>query len=114
MEQARCEAIGANQMPGVKQNLNEVMAEKCRRLGYDKMQTREDANLADALHFHVRRHLTGEDIPGSAQKLNNQWKEYFTKALPTDFLDTLKNNIDNQAAYADLSPQRPRTFWFDL
>ena len=46
LEQARCEAIGANQMAGVRDNLNDLLQEKGARLGYDKLQTRSDTHTA--------------------------------------------------------------------
>ena len=41
LEQARCESLGANAMRGVAKNLGATLEEKCRRLGYQNLQSRE-------------------------------------------------------------------------
>jgi cobaltochelatase CobT len=103
MEQARCEAIGASQMEGVKQNLNDVLDEKCKRLGYHKLETREDSNMADALHAYTRMLLTCEEPPPSAKRLLNEWSSWIEEKLgDTDFKD-LKNHLHDQEQYAHLS-----------
>jgi len=103
MEQARCESIGANQMGGVKQNLNDVLNEKCKRLGYDKMQQRDDANLADALHVYLRHKLTDEAIPPAAKKLMKHWDDFFNQSLSDDVISNLKDTLNDQAQYAKFS-----------
>ncbi|MEM9469424.1 MAG: cobaltochelatase subunit CobT [Pseudomonadota bacterium] len=103
MEQARCEAIGANEMPGVLHNLNEVLNDKCGRLGYQRLQNRDDSNIADAMHALTRVALTGEDIPENAQKLFEKWQPWFDKHSADDVFQNLKDNIHDQEAYASLS-----------
>ncbi len=100
LEQARVEAIGMNQMPGVAQNLNKVLDEKCRRLGYASLKQRDDTTIADALHILARHALTDEDIPESAQKIVSLWQPYIHEKLGTDGLQTLKQTIGDQAAFA--------------
>ncbi|HEY0901015.1 MAG TPA: cobaltochelatase subunit CobT, partial [Micavibrio sp.] len=50
LEQARVESIGARAMRGVAQNLNAALEEKCHRLEYHLINSRDDTNMADALH----------------------------------------------------------------
>lgn len=103
MEQARCEAIGANQMPGVKDNLNQVLSEKCERLGYTKLQEREDSNIADAIHAYARTKLTDETPPDSSQELLEQWTPWIEEKLGKQTFDDLKPLMNDQGAYARLS-----------
>ena len=107
LEQARCEAIGANQMPGVKDNLNKTLSEKCDRLGYTRLQSREDSNIADAIHAYARVTLTGEEPPESATALLKQWKPWIEKKLgqgkDRQKFEDLKPLLDDQGAYARLS-----------
>ena len=84
LEQARVEALGANQMAGVKDNLNQTLNEKCERLGYHKLQNREDCNIADALHALARTTFTNEVVPPHAQKLIDFWQPHIEKKLGTD------------------------------
>lgn len=100
MEQARCEAIGASQMEGVKKNLNEVLGDKCKRLGYHKIESREDSNIADAIHAYTRVQLTGEKPPAAAKKLLKQWTPWIEEKLDPDHLETLKSQIHDQEKFA--------------
>lgn len=100
-EQARCEAIGALQMPGVLHNLNETLNDKCARLGYTRLQSREDSNIGDALHALTRIALTGEAAPENAKTLIKKWQPWLEEKLGDDSLQKLKENIHDQEAYAD-------------
>lgn len=100
LEQARCEAIGANQMIGVKENLAQALAEKCERLGYRKLQSREDSNIADALHVYARTKLTDEPVPESAQKLMKEWQPWIEDKLGDNKFEDLKPLLNDQGAYA--------------
>ena len=84
LEQARCEAIGANQMPGVKENLNQTLNEKCDRLGYTKIQNREDSNIADAMHACARMAFTDEPVPENTKQLAKLWEPYIEEKLGSD------------------------------
>jgi cobaltochelatase CobT len=103
LEQARCEALGANRMVGVKENLSQALAEKCERLGYRKLQNREDSNIADALHVYARTKLTGEPVPESAQTLLEKWKPWIEDRLGAQTFEDLKPLLNDQGAYARLS-----------
>jgi cobaltochelatase CobT len=103
LEQARVEAIGANQMPGVRDNLNRTLNEKCERLGYTHLQNREDSNMADALHAYARTQLTGEDIPANAKTLLKKWTPWIEEKLGDQKISDLKNLLNDQGAYARAS-----------
>ncbi len=103
MEQARYEAVGMNQMEGVKQNLGKVLGEKFRRLGYEKLSGREDSNMADALHALARMTLTGEKLPKNAQVLIDLWKPYVSDKLGGNGLEKLIPLLNDQKAYAKAS-----------
>ncbi|MEM6811923.1 MAG: cobaltochelatase subunit CobT [Pseudomonadota bacterium] len=103
LEQARCEALGANDMLGIHENLNRTLEEKCARLGLDKAKSLDDCNIADALYVYVRTQLTGEDVPPSAKKLMKLWEPSLKEKLPDDFFSSVKNNLADQESYAHLS-----------
>lgn len=100
LEQARVEAAGMNQMAGVAHNLNATLDEKMKRLGYATLQGREDAALPDALHALARFAMTGEPIPESAKKLVSHWQPYIEDKLGASSLNTLKQSIGDQQAFA--------------
>ncbi len=103
LEQARYEALGASQMPGVGKNLNAVLGDKFKRLGYGGLQERGDANMADALHALARFELTGEKIPENAETLVALWKPWIDEKLGEHGFAKLKPLLDNQKEYAKAS-----------
>ena len=105
LEQARCEALGAQAMAGVGKNLHAVLDDKCRRLGYDTLSSRDDSNIADAMHVLARLALTGEDVPASAKGLMAAWAPWLEDKLGKDGLDKLKPVLKDQQAFADATRQ---------
>ena len=102
LEQARCEALGFQSMAGVGHNLNAVLAEKCRRGGFDNISDREQIDLADALHVLARLALTGETPPETTQKLLKLWQPLIDDGFS---LETLKDAVHDQERYAALSKE---------
>ncbi|MEM6780433.1 MAG: cobaltochelatase subunit CobT [Pseudomonadota bacterium] len=100
LEQARCEALGARSMVGVGQNLNAVLDEKCKRLGYQNLRDKDDSNVADALHVLARFALTGEDAPDSAKPLIREWQPWVDAKLGQEGFEKLKPFLDDQDAFA--------------
>ncbi len=105
LEQARCEAIGSAQMSGVAQNLNAVLEEKCLKLGYDDVSTREETNIADALHVLARQALTGEEPPPAARAMADLWRPWVEEKLGPEGLDALKPSVDDQQVFSELAKQ---------
>jgi cobaltochelatase CobT len=99
VEQARCEAIGANQMSGMAKNLTAALEQRYSARGYDRITSREEAPLAEAVAMIVRERLTGEAPPPSAQKLVEQWRPWIEEKAGSD-LERLHDLIDDQAAFA--------------
>lgn len=100
LEQARCEALGANHLRGVAQNLNMVLEEKCHRLGYQDISSRDDTNMAEALHVMARLALTGEPVPPSAQELVAQWSPWIEDHLGPQGFESLKPYLDDQKSFS--------------
>lgn len=103
LEQARTESIGALQMEGVKINLNKTLNEKCEQLGYEKIQNREDSNIADAIHACARIALTQEPIPANAKQLVEKWTPWINEQLGDEGFKSLKPLLENQQAFAKAS-----------
>jgi cobaltochelatase CobT len=104
LEQARVEALGYRSMNGVANNLNAVLAEKCRRAGFEHMTLREQAALPDAIHVLTRMALTGEEIPAAAQTLVKLWQPWLKKKLGKDIKDYFSgDDLRDQAAFAKLA-----------
>ncbi len=101
LEQARCEAIGYQEMKGVGANLTAVLEEKCKRAGFQNLSNREQVDLGEALHVISRVMLTGEEPPPSAQKLMQLWKPIIDTQLKDANFESLKHVLNDQAAFAD-------------
>jgi cobaltochelatase CobT len=74
-EKARVEAIGARAMEGVKHNLEAALIERCEKKGFQRMEDRQHAPMADALELILREKLTGARPPTQAQGVVALWRE---------------------------------------
>ena len=102
VEQARIEAIGANALGGVRQNLAQVLESNIERRGLNRITERASAPMADVVGLLVRERLTGDAPPEGAKGMVDFFRaEVEGKAGKT--LDKLIDNIDNQAAFQKLS-----------
>jgi cobaltochelatase CobT len=99
VEQTRCEAIGANQMMGMAQNLGAALEARAVARGYDRITTREEAPLAEAVAMMVREQLTGETPPASMQNMVNLWRPWITEKAGND-IARLGSLIEDQNAFA--------------
>ncbi len=99
-EQARYEALGANAMQGVADNLDAVVTAEAHRAGRpDPGKDDGKAEIASALRLMLRERLTGRPVPAAAAGLVERWKGTFRFAPGRSF-DTLVTLIDDQAAFA--------------
>jgi cobaltochelatase CobT len=102
VEQARVEAIGANAMPGVAQNLTAVLEEKCRTRGYARVREKSEAPLAEVVGLMVRERLTGALPPESARNMVEMWRGWIEEKAGKD-LSELDRVIGDQHAFARLA-----------
>ncbi len=112
LEQARCEALGARHMDGVRANMNAVLAEKCKRNGFDKVTTRDEAFTAAALHIAVRLSLSGETVPKSAQVLVDTWSPWIEKTLGKPIHQYFGNDL-RQGIFAKTAQEFLTALGFD-
>lgn len=99
VEQARVEAIGANKMTGMADNLDAMILDRCHRLGLEEARERNDAPLEEALALIVREKLTGKTPPKNVDQFINLWRPWIeTKA--NDELNQLADNFEDQHAFA--------------
>jgi len=101
-EQARVEAIGANRMAGVSQNLDAMLEERCRARGYANVQQPGEGALPDVIGMLVRERLTGKAPPKSAADMVDVLRKWVEEKGGED-LTQLAQRIDDQAGFARLS-----------
>ena len=104
MENARCEAVGARDMPGTLGNIDAKIANEAMRRGYGEITDQNDAPLSEAAGYLVRQLATGRDLPADAQNVLDLWKGFFQdKAGAT--LDSLQDMLADQADFARFTRQ---------
>jgi cobaltochelatase CobT len=99
LEQARIEAIGANALGGVRDNLAAVLEHNLQRKGMDHLIDPAAAPMADILALIARERLTGSPPPPAAQALVDAFRQQVEAKAGPD-LDRLLNNLEDQRAFA--------------
>ncbi len=104
VEQARCEALGARRMPGVADNLNFILSEKCRNKGLKDVKRMDAAMLPDALSLFVREALTGQPLPADSQPLMDVWRDWLTEMIG-DTVQQLPDIMNSQEDFSAATSQ---------
>ena len=99
METARCEAMGARDMPGTAGNIDAKIAEDARRAGYAEITDRADASLATAAGYLVRHLATGRDLPAGARNVMELWQG-FMEEQAGDALEDVSERLASQQDFA--------------
>ena len=104
METARCEALGARDMPGTAGNIDAKIASETDRVGYRDIKDRSDAPLSDAAGFLIRSLATGRKLPEGAQNVLNLWRDFLeTQAGKT--IENVSNQLEDQSQFAKFARQ---------
>ena len=99
VEDARIEAIGANAMAGMGDNLAAVLEQRYAGKNYAKAKDRADAPLPDAVALLVREAITGRPVPKSAQKIVDLWRPFIEERARGD-IARLKDIEHDQQAFS--------------
>ncbi|WP_438991477.1 cobaltochelatase subunit CobT [Lentibacter sp.] len=99
METARCEAMGARDMPGTAGNIDAKIAEDARRAGYADITDRADASLATAAGYLVRHIATGRDLPAGARNVMELWQG-FMEEQAGEALEDVSERLASQQDFA--------------
>ena len=104
METARCEAMGARDMPGTAGNIDAKIGTEAQRRGYDQIRTASEAPLAAAAGYLVRHLATGRDLPDGAQNVMSLWRG-FIEDQAGGTLTELDERLADQGAFAKFARQ---------
>ena len=104
METARCEAMGARDMPGTAGNIHAKIKHEAMRKGYDQVKQASDAPLSVAAGYLIRHMATGRDLPAGAQNVMQLWQP-FIEQQAGGTLDDLDNILDDQSAFSRFARQ---------
>ncbi|MGI9394498.1 MAG: cobaltochelatase subunit CobT [Boseongicola sp.] len=104
MEVARCEAVGAIDMPGTAGNIDARIADEAMRKGYGQIREASEAPLAAAAGYLVRHLATGRNLPEGAQNVMELWRG-FVEENAGGTLDGLAGVLNDQAEFARFARQ---------
>ena len=104
METARCEAVGARDMPGTLGNIDAKIGAEAERKGYGQIRAASDAPLAQAAGYLVRHLATGRPMPGGAANVMELWRP-FIEQQAGGTLENLDEALADQAAFARFARQ---------
>lgn len=102
IEQARVEAIGANALSGVRENLKAVVDQVWAKKIVNQAEAMANPPMAEVLSLLVRERLTGEPPPPAAKPLVDLFRTEVESKAGAD-LDRLIDAIEDQKAYARIS-----------
>jgi cobaltochelatase CobT len=102
LEQARIEAIGANALAGVRENLAAVWEHSAQRKGMNHLVDPAAAPMADVVALMLRERLTGAPPPIAARTLVDSMREEI-EAKAGAALDRLGEAMDDQKAFGRLA-----------
>ncbi|MBV7397028.1 cobaltochelatase subunit CobT [Mameliella sediminis] len=104
METARCEAMGARDMPGTAGNIDAKIAAEATRRGYGQIRQASEAPLPQAANYLIRHLATGRDLPADAANVMELWRG-FMEDHAGETLDRLDDTLADQAAFAKFARQ---------
>ncbi|WP_282151599.1 cobaltochelatase subunit CobT [Ruegeria atlantica] len=104
MEVARCEAMGARDMPGTASNIDVKIGHEALRRGYDQCKQPADAPLSVAAGYLIRHLATGRDLPPAAENIMNLWRG-FIEEQAGGTLENLQEILSDQAEFAKFARQ---------
>ncbi|MBT8153712.1 cobaltochelatase subunit CobT [Epibacterium ulvae] len=99
METARCEAMGARDMPGTASNIDVKITHEALRRGYDQVKTSAEAPLAVSAGYLIRHLATGRPLPAAAENVMELWRG-FIESQAGETLENLDETLADQSAFA--------------
>ncbi|MGD9866355.1 MAG: cobaltochelatase subunit CobT, partial [Pseudodonghicola sp.] len=104
METARCEAMGARDMPGTASNIDVKIAHEAQRRGYDSIKDASEAPLPVAAGYLIRHLATGRPMPSGAANVMELWRGYIEEQAGAT-LEDLGGKLADQTEFAKFARQ---------
>ncbi|WP_108501055.1 cobaltochelatase subunit CobT [Paracoccus indicus] len=104
METARCEALGARDMPGALSNIDARIGADADKKGYSQISAPADAPLSVAAGYIVRQAATGRPLPPGAQNVADLWRP-FVESQAGGSLSDVNKALADQSSFARLARQ---------
>ncbi|MDD3183415.1 MAG: hypothetical protein PHD48_11525, partial [Alphaproteobacteria bacterium] len=98
LEQARCEALGAQKLAGLGSNIGAYLETQCQQKDFLSAKSQADVPLSDVIHLVAHERLGGQKIPPVAAKAVALWRPVIEDRLAPHFI-RLKNLLHDQQAF---------------
>ncbi|HEY4199080.1 MAG TPA: cobaltochelatase subunit CobT [Devosiaceae bacterium] len=99
LEQARCESLGVVRMPGMGQNIGEMLEDRLFRANFAEVADKGDAPLAEVLGLMLREKIAGVAIPPSGHAIVDLWRQEI-EAKASGSLADLLNRFESQEEFS--------------
>ena len=99
VERARCEAIGARRMIGLRENLAAAHEQRCRDEGFDRVTERSEEDLPEVLGYLAREAFTGQSPPAAARRMVDLARASLERQIGRN-LDRLSDLVEDQDEFA--------------
>ena len=104
METARCESIGAKDMPGTASNIDAKIENEALRQGFADIKEANQAPLPTAAGYLIRHLATGRELPKDAANVMNLWRSFIEEQTDGN-LANLDDNLADQTSFAKFTRQ---------
>jgi len=98
LEEARCNAIGAQHMAGVGANLTALLDERCKQAGFERAGAKADIPLADVMRVLAHHALAQQPLPKAAIHAAEIWRGYIEEKIGAS-LGHLPDLLHDQRAF---------------
>ncbi len=105
LEDARIEAAGTADYPGVASNLAVALTLEAKKQRLDQVTGPADAPMAAALRHLARQRFTGRKTISAAKKTVDAWQAHLEKSLGDDLFSNLVSALNDQKKFAQLAQQ---------
>lgn len=104
VERARCDALGARRMAGVRLNIAAALENRARDEGFDQVTERDETLLAEVIALLAREAFTGDAPPPAARRMVDAFRPWFDATVTRD-LQGLAKLVHDQEAFGRLVRQ---------
>jgi len=101
VERARVEALGANRMRGMADNLTAKCEDEFGHGRFDRISDRNDAPISSALELLVRERLTGQAPPEAARAMVDLWRPHI-EARAESLFHRMQSLAEDQEGFGRL------------
>lgn len=98
LEQARCEALGAQHLAGVASNLTSLLDERCKKAGFERAGAKAEIPIADVMRILAHEALSGQALPKSAERAASIWRGWIEEHIG-EHLGRLPELLHDQKAF---------------